>query len=127
MPRATIVLVDDDERIRKALGYMLGDGCEIVGEASDGEAGVKLVLELRPDFVIIDYQMPFMNGATATRLIKEQAPEIKVLGFTSSADDSLDEIKAAGADEAFQKQDLDGLFAALPCTSNPGAKETKSV
>ncbi len=114
-----LVLVDDDERIRKALQYMLGDACTVVGEASNGEEGVRLALELRPDYVVMDFQMPLMDGAAATRLIKEQAPEIKVLGFTSSSVDSLEAMMAAGAESAFQKQDLDGLFEALDCSRQP--------
>lgn len=65
----TVVLVDDEALIRAGLRMLLDaeTGIEVVGEASDGASGVRLVAELRPDVVIMDVRMPGTDGVEATR------------------------------------------------------------
>lgn len=84
-----IVMADDHPLIRSALTTALGrhEEFEIVGEASDGEEAVKLALELVPDVLIMDINMPTLNGLEATRKIKEKCPEIAVLILTVYDDD----------------------------------------
>ncbi len=63
------------------------DGIEIIGEADNGHEAVAKVMQLQPDVVIMDISMPLLNGLEATRQIKEQRPEIKVIILTMHSDE----------------------------------------
>jgi DNA-binding NarL/FixJ family response regulator len=94
-----LVLVDDHTMLRHGLRQTLHDeGFDVVGEASNGRSGLQLVLELKPDVVVMDLDMPQMNGIEATRAIVESEPGARVLMLTISTDDDdvLDAL-AAGA------------------------------
>ncbi|KPJ67885.1 MAG: chemotaxis protein CheY [Coxiella sp. DG_40] len=84
-----IVIVDDHDLIRAGIRYMLSDvpGIRVVGEASNGEDGLKLVRELSPDIVLMDIRMPGVGGLEATRKILHYSPDTKVLVITVCADD----------------------------------------
>lgn len=80
-----VMLVDDHAVVRSGLGAFLlayGD-LELVSEASSGERAVSLCQQVQPDVVLMDLMMPGMDGATATRLIREKHPEIQVIALTS--------------------------------------------
>jgi DNA-binding NarL/FixJ family response regulator len=83
----TVALADDHAVLRGALaGYLAGvAGIEVVGTAGDGQGAVDLVTELHPDIVLMDLQMPGMDGVTATRLIVELGGT-DVLVLTSFSD-----------------------------------------
>lgn len=83
----TVVLVDDHAVLRSALEkYLVGEkDIEVVGTASDGAAAVELVRQTHPDVVLMDLQMPGMDGVTATRLIVEEGGT-DVLVLTSFSD-----------------------------------------
>ncbi len=94
-----VVLVDDHTFLRHGLRQTLREhGFDVVGEASNGRAGAQLVLELRPDVVVMDLDMPQMNGIEATRAIVAADPRARILMLTISSDDHdvLDAL-AAGA------------------------------
>jgi len=76
-----VLLVDDHSLVRRGFRRLLEDDPDIVvlGEASDGHEAVDLVAELHPAVVVMDFALPSMNGAIATRLILKSAPETKVL------------------------------------------------
>jgi len=86
-----VLLVDDHATVRDSLRQLieLGDEFEVAGEGSNGAEAIDRVDELRPDIVLMDMNMPVMNGADATRTIKERHPEIQVLALTAFADMSL--------------------------------------
>jgi len=84
-----VLLVDDHTLFRRGLRRLLAEyDFEVVGEASNGEAGVRLAEELDPDVVVMDLHMPIMNGVDATRRITEQPGAPKVLVLTISLDDA---------------------------------------
>lgn len=83
-----VLVVDDQVLFRKALASLLGSaGWEIVGEAANGAEAVEKTRELAPDLVLMDIRMPGVNGLEATRLIKAESPETKVVILTVSDED----------------------------------------
>ncbi len=100
MAHTRILLVDDHAVVRGGLKMLLAadPDLEIIGEAETGREGVRSAHELRPDVVLMDISMPDMNGIEATKVIKEQHPEIAVLALTMHEDDQyFFEMLAAGA------------------------------
>lgn len=84
---ARIIIADDHELARAGLRSMLqGEaGIELVGEAVNGRQAVEMCGRLRPDLVLLDVQMPEMDGMAATRAIKAAAPEVCVIIITMHA------------------------------------------
>jgi len=80
----SIILVDDHVIMRDGLRHLLDEesDIEVVGEADNGRKAVKLALEKKPDIVIMDIAMQDMNGIEATRQIKSNNPEIKVIALS---------------------------------------------
>ncbi len=80
-PNITVLLVDDHALVRHGFRRMLEDDprITIVGEASDGHDAVTEAIRLRPAVVVMDFALPSMNGAVATRHILKERPEIAVL------------------------------------------------
>jgi DNA-binding NarL/FixJ family response regulator len=76
-----VLIVDDHPVVRKGLGYCLaGKGSvKIVGEAADGNEALRKVRELNPDIVLMDIDMPHMDGLKVTELLRKEAPAAKVL------------------------------------------------
>ena len=95
------VLAADDQRVvREGLAMLLGllPDVEVVGTAADGEEVVTLARELRPDVVLMDLRMPRRDGVEATRILRDQLPETKVIVLTTYADDrSVMDALRAGA------------------------------
>jgi len=76
-----ILLADDHTILRSGIRSLLEDepGLSVIGEAEDGRAAVSMACGLKPDVVIMDVAMPLLNGLEATRQIKMQCPDVKVL------------------------------------------------
>ena len=83
MEPITVLLVDDCPAVRDGLRSILRTQADIrvVGEAEDALSGLEQALRLKPRIVLIDFQMPGMDVAEATRLVKESSPGTKVLGM----------------------------------------------
>ncbi len=95
-----ILVVDDHDEFRKGLEAMLGatDGVEVVGSAADGARAVDLALGLQPDIVLMDLQMPRLNGVEATGRIVASSPHISVIVLSMMDDeDSVFAAVRAGA------------------------------
>jgi len=85
----TVLLADDHPLVRQGLRAVLSatDDLEVVGEASDGAAVVAQAVDLRPDVVVMDLQMPNLHGIEATRQIQARLPSTAVLVLTMFEDD----------------------------------------
>ena len=95
-----ILLVDDQPLFRRALATLIAEQprLSVVGEAQNGLEAVEMARTLGPDLVLMDVEMPVMNGVEATRRIREELPAVKVVILTvSEADDHLFEAIRFGA------------------------------
>lgn len=83
--RIRVLIVDDHTVVRNGLGSFLiaYDDFELVGEAKNGEQAVRMCEQCQPDVVLMDLVMPGMDGATATRLIRQKFPCVQVIALTS--------------------------------------------
>src|SRR5437588_12198614 len=90
MPTAeiTVMLVDDHHLVRLGFRRMLEDeaGLRVVGEARDGHESVELAAKLKPAVIVMDFALPSMNGAVATRMILKDAPGVAVLMLSMHSD-----------------------------------------
>lgn len=86
-----VMLVDDQAVVRSGLTAFLEifDDLELVGEASDGDRAIGVAGKVNPDVVLMDLVMPNMNGADATRALKQHYPHIQVVALTSFKEDDL--------------------------------------
>jgi YesN/AraC family two-component response regulator len=82
--RVRVLITDDQQPTRRGLKALLNFApqIEIIGEAVNGQEAVRLAAKCHPDVVLMDMQMPVMDGFQATQLIKSQWPEIKVIALT---------------------------------------------
>jgi DNA-binding NarL/FixJ family response regulator len=88
MSKITVLLVEDHNLVRKGFRRMLEDdeSIEVVAETGDGDEGVRLALELKPDVVVMDYALPGCTGGEATRRIIAHLPDTRVLILSMHAE-----------------------------------------
>jgi len=123
-PQVSVLIVDDQAPFRLAARAVLrrAAGFELVGEAADGVEAVSAVADLAPDLVLMDINMPNMNGIDATREILAVAPHTTVfLCSTYQQSDLPPEAEASGAGAYINKEELTpdlirGLWDARPTT-----------
>jgi len=113
-----ILIVDDNALLRRMLRTCLQQDPQwnVCGEAENGKQAVEKVAELKPDVVLLDMQMPLMNGLEAARRIRAIAPKTAMLMFTMHASaELLHEAQAAGIGNVVSKTDqlVEHLFPAL--------------
>lgn len=122
-----VLLVDDHEIVRKGVRRILESikDLELVGEGADGEEAVELARSLHPDVVVMDINMPRMNGIEATRVIKEQMPDIGVIGLSVYDDKEVaNAMKEAGASSYLTKGGaIEELHQAI-CLAASGSERT---
>ncbi len=112
-----IVVADDHPVVRGGLVSLLRTipGLDVVGEAADGQAAVRLTHEHRPDVVLMDVRMPGMDGVEATRRIREQTPESRVLILTMYDDDAtvFTAMKAGAQGYLLKESEQDDIVRAV--------------
>ena len=96
-----VTIVEDHDMTRMGLSFALSNSgdIEVAGTAADGLEGIEQAMQLKPDLVVMDIDLPTVDGIEATRKIKNSLPDMKVLMYTSrdNEDDILDSFQA-GAD-----------------------------
>jgi signal transduction histidine kinase len=126
-----VLLVDDHTPIRRGLRQTLElrPEFEVIGEGANGEEAVQRVDELRPDVVLMDMNMPVMNGVEATRTIKERHPEVQVLALTAFGEMALVAamVKAGAAGYLLKGGTSDELVEALEAVARGQGALDKEV
>jgi CheY-like chemotaxis protein len=86
-PTATVLIVDDDEEIRHVLRLLFeSEGMDVVGEAANGIEAVTFSLKHQPDFVILDYRLPRLDGEGAAEILRAIAPTSRIVAFSALLD-----------------------------------------
>jgi len=94
-----VLLVDDHPRNRNSIAKLLGaHNIKVIGEASDGLEAAEKARQLNPDIILMDIKMPRCNGLEATRLIKTEMPQTKIIILTASGDEYIFAAMESGAD-----------------------------
>lgn len=145
-PRIRVLLVDDHAVVRRGLHGFLGllDDLEIVGEAEDGSQAIRLAEETKPDVILMDLVMPYLDGVAATVEIKKRQPGVEIVALTSfieeqtviaaleagatgyllkdaSADEVADAVRAAYGGEMRLDPAVSRLLAERLRRTNPGS------
>jgi DNA-binding NarL/FixJ family response regulator len=108
-----ILIADDHPEMRRLLRVLLEthEGWSVCGEASDGYEALRRTIDLKPDLVILDLVMPFLNGAVAAREIFKSVPTVRMLLFTMHSSPELEaELKKIGVDKVVDKKDAARLL-----------------
>ncbi|MEO7860719.1 MAG: response regulator transcription factor [Nitrospirales bacterium] len=111
-----ILLADDHGLIRQVVGAMLEryPTLSIVGEAADGMEAISQAALLKPDGIIMDINMPKIDGIDATKQIKAAQPMIRIIGLSVIDDEHVRQaMKAAGAEAVLLKDEIHELDEAL--------------
>jgi DNA-binding NarL/FixJ family response regulator len=114
--KCRLVLVDDYAPLRAALRNLLHhfDDMEVIGEATNGQEAVQRVASCQPDVVLMDMNMPTMNGIDASSEIKKSWKETIIIGLVAGADpQSTDAFMKAGASAVISKDKFGDMFSAI--------------
>jgi len=125
MSKIRVLLADDHAVLREGLRSLLSlqEDIEVVGEASDGQEAVERVEQLAPDVVVMDIAMPRMDGLEATRLLKQEHPEVQVLILTQhdNREYVFSLLQAGAAGYVLKKTSGAEVIAAIRSVFNEGA------
>jgi len=111
-----LLLADDHPLFLDGLRNLLtAHGFEVVGTARDGVSAIEQAQDLRPDVILMDIQMPRLDGLAALRQIKARLPAIRIVMLTMSADDEhlFDAIREGASGYLLKSQDTDEFLALL--------------
>ncbi len=111
-----IVLVDDQPLVRNGIASLLeARGHVVVAEAGDGQAGLDAVRKARPELVLMDLRMPVMDGLEATRLLKTEFPDLRIVILTVSDDerDLMEAVKSGAYGYLLKDLEAEEFFEAL--------------
>jgi DNA-binding NarL/FixJ family response regulator len=128
-----IVLADDEQLVRSGLRLILEseDGIEVVGEAGDGREAVTLTRRLNPDVVLMDVQMPLMNGIEATREIvalgRDDSSRVLILTTFDLDEYVYEALKAGASGFLLKRTPAEDLVAGIRVIAEGGALLAPSV
>src|SRR5258708_29056795 len=114
MKRITVLLAEDHQIVREGFRSLLEheSDLEIVGEAETGRQAVQLTKKLRPAVIVMDIAMPLLNGLEATRQIRKDFPETKVLILSAHSDEAyVEQVSELGAAGFLLKQTSSDVLA----------------
>lgn len=112
-----VLIIDDSEAVREALKDILSEisKVELIGEASDGESGIDLITQLKPQAIILDLNMPKINGLDVLSFVKKNYPSIVVIIMTNYPTEYFRlKCRKLGADYFFDKSnEFELIYKAL--------------
>ena len=111
-----VLLADDHRLLLEGLTNLLeAHGVQVVGAAQDGQEAVLLAREVRPDVILMDIRMPGGDGLQATRCIKAEMPDVKIVILTTSTDDQdlFEAVKSGASGYLLKSMDADELVDCL--------------
>ena len=111
-----VLIVDDHPLFARGLADLIGArGLQVLGVAKDGLEALEMVREMRPDVVLMDISMPRCDGLAATRLIKAELPDTKIVVVTASEDnkDVFEAVKSGASGYILKDVDADALMEML--------------
>jgi DNA-binding NarL/FixJ family response regulator len=117
MSPVRVLLVEDNDGFRETLELLFGlrEEIDVVASLATGDKAPEVAQEVRPDVVLMDYRMPGLNGAEATRAVLDAYPDTNVVLLSASVTtQEVAEVRAAGAVACISKDgDFDRLVAAV--------------
>ncbi len=126
-----IILVDDHKIFRDGLKLMLDnfDSVSVIGEASNGQGFLELIEKQLPDIVLMDINMPGMNGIDASKIALQKHPGLKIIALTSFADDEYIEQMISSGVEGYmlKRSDLEDFEKALSRVSGGGSYFSEEI
>ena len=131
MERIRVMLVDDHALFRKGVASLLAacPDIEVVGEADNGAEALPKVADLRPDLILMDIQMPEVDGLEATRRIKAEHPYVKIVMLTVAEEDRslFEAIKAGAQGYLVKKMDPEEFLSMIRGVSRGEAPLSRTV
>ena len=131
MERIKIMITEDQELIRSSLQIVLNiePDMEVISVAENGEHALNLCNEEIPDIILMDINMPILNGIEATKRIKQRVPQVKIIILTTfqEMDYVIDAIQAGAEGYLLKAIDTKDLAAGIRVIANGGTLITKEV
>lgn len=116
-PVINLLVVDDHALLRQALKMLIESrpGFRVLGECGDGRTAIELARQLRPDVILMDVAMPGLDGLEATRRLKREAPDSRVILLTSYGDPGRlrEGLRAGARGYVIKRSDIDELVLAI--------------
>lgn len=117
MAKIKVLIVDDHKLVREGLRAVLDqcNGIEVIGEAESGEEAISLINKKSPDVVLMDISMPGMSGIEATKMIKADNPDVKVVMLTMMDQESsvYEAVKAGATGYMLKNTSAEDLIEAI--------------